>query len=296
MCARLGIRVAYSQAYRAQANGRAERAGRTIISALRKLSAESQNNWVEMLPRVLWAHHATPGEMGMSPFQVLFGRERGEPGVPYSIPRECEGATVFFDRMARVDVQVAKALNDAHAEVQRSKNAKRVKRPPFKVGDWVWVKRPKSSPLTAKLDTWWVGPTEVVKRLEDQSYEVRIKPNRLMEVHASDLKPYEEDRLAGRPIELFHYLPSFENFKTAPDEWNVETILGHRRRDGRSEFLVKWAGCGRNESTWEPIESFVLRYNDEWVVYCRAKGLLKDLTEHLEIGDLEAQVGVIWCV
>ena len=40
MCARLGIRVAYSQAYRPQANGRAEIAGKTIINSLRKLWAE----------------------------------------------------------------------------------------------------------------------------------------------------------------------------------------------------------------------------------------------------------------
>ena len=36
MCARLGIRQAYSQAYRPQANGRAEVAGKTVIGILRK--------------------------------------------------------------------------------------------------------------------------------------------------------------------------------------------------------------------------------------------------------------------
>ena len=40
LCARLGIRQAYSQAYRAQANGRAEVAGKTLIGLLRKLNAE----------------------------------------------------------------------------------------------------------------------------------------------------------------------------------------------------------------------------------------------------------------
>ena len=40
MCNRLGIRQAYSQAYRAQANGHAEVAGRVIKDLLRKLHAE----------------------------------------------------------------------------------------------------------------------------------------------------------------------------------------------------------------------------------------------------------------
>jgi len=41
ICARLGIRQAFSQAYRPQANGRAEVAGRTVINVLRKVQAGS---------------------------------------------------------------------------------------------------------------------------------------------------------------------------------------------------------------------------------------------------------------
>ena len=73
MCARLGIRVAYSQAYRPQANGRAERAGRKILDCLTKISAETAINWVEALPRVLQVYHNTPGESGLSPFEKNLG-------------------------------------------------------------------------------------------------------------------------------------------------------------------------------------------------------------------------------
>ena len=51
MCAGLGVRVAFSQAYHHQANGRAEAAGRQLRVMLRKLNAEEQGiNWVEALP------------------------------------------------------------------------------------------------------------------------------------------------------------------------------------------------------------------------------------------------------
>ena len=72
MCARLGIRQAYSQAYRAQANGRAEVAGKTLIGILRKLQVGGETNWVEALPRVLRMYHDTPGESGLSSYQILF--------------------------------------------------------------------------------------------------------------------------------------------------------------------------------------------------------------------------------
>ena len=80
MCARLGIRQAYSQAHRAQANGRAEVAGKTIYNLLRKLHTAEKLNWVEALPRVLRHHHNIVGECGASPYQALFGRERPEAG------------------------------------------------------------------------------------------------------------------------------------------------------------------------------------------------------------------------
>lgn len=45
MCARLGVRVAYSQAHRAQGNGRAEVAGKQIYNLLRKMHTEDKINW-----------------------------------------------------------------------------------------------------------------------------------------------------------------------------------------------------------------------------------------------------------
>ena len=41
MCAALGVRVAYGQAYHHQANGRAEAAGQQVIRCLRKLIADA---------------------------------------------------------------------------------------------------------------------------------------------------------------------------------------------------------------------------------------------------------------
>ena len=99
MCSRLGIRQAYSQAHRAQANGRAEVAGKTVYNLLRKLHAEQRINWVEALPRVLRYHHNAIGETGLSPYQTLFGRDRPEAGLPYTPPMKCPSAQTFFYRI-----------------------------------------------------------------------------------------------------------------------------------------------------------------------------------------------------
>jgi len=79
-------------------------------------------NWVEALPQVLDRIHDVPGESGLSPYQILFGRERPLAGIPYSPPRECEDACQFFKRMEEIDRQVAEVLNEVHAAQARRVN------------------------------------------------------------------------------------------------------------------------------------------------------------------------------
>ena len=126
MCAKLGVRMAYAQAYRPDSNGRAEIAGKSLIGRLRKLQAEDKISWVEALPRALWAYHNTPGESGLSPFQIVFGRERGEAGTPTPEIRECESAKMFFENMNDTDQKIANIMNEKHEKKQeKSENPKR---------------------------------------------------------------------------------------------------------------------------------------------------------------------------
>ena len=76
ICASLGIRQAYSHAYHHQSNGRAEVAGQQLMEILRKLQEEEQINWVDALPRTLRMIHDRKGITGLSPYEILFGRER----------------------------------------------------------------------------------------------------------------------------------------------------------------------------------------------------------------------------
>ena len=98
MCACMGIRYAYSQAYHHQANGRVERAGQQVMEIRRNFYADERINWVEALPRVVDRIHDVKGESGYSgysPYEILFGRERPLAGQLYAPPGECEDAHAF---------------------------------------------------------------------------------------------------------------------------------------------------------------------------------------------------------
>ena len=276
MCARVGIRHAFSQAYRPQANGRAEIAGKTLKNLMRKVWEEHAINWVEALPRILRMYHDMPGESGHSPFQIMFGRDRHLPGVPLPLAHECEEATQFFDRMKDLDRKVSDLLNAQHATEINRANASRVARAPLKPGDWVWVLRPKAGVAT-KLDSWWVGPVPVQRRTGDASYEVLLKPGTPHAVHMDQLKPF----VTGESVNLYHYAPGYRTEGTTQNEWNVDAILDHRIEHGKLQFLTRWEGFEQGPCTWEPVGNFIHRYSWKLPQYCKEHKLRINLTDYL---------------
>ena len=64
---------------------------------------EAGIEWVEALPRVIRMHHDLVGVAVLSPYQIVFGRERNLAGLPHTPLRECEDADAFFTRMAQID-------------------------------------------------------------------------------------------------------------------------------------------------------------------------------------------------
>ena len=90
---------------------------------------------MESLAVVLDRHHDLPGESGLSPYQILFGRERSLGNLPYSTPRECEDGQAFFARMEEIDVKVARMVNETHDRRADQINADRELPELFDVGD-----------------------------------------------------------------------------------------------------------------------------------------------------------------
>ena len=189
MCSRLGIRTAYSQAHHHQANGRAEVAGRVLQDILRKLLIEEDVNWVAALPRALRIHHDMVDPVtNLSPYEIVFGRERSLAGLPWSPVRWCSEAESFFDAMRDIDEKVAKLLNEEHAKVARRVNANRGPGPVYHIGDWVWYLRPKSVGGT-KLRTYWQGPFKVLSRAGERSYRLRTPQGEEFDAFQDQLKP-----------------------------------------------------------------------------------------------------------
>ena len=239
MCARLGIHHTHSPPYRPRANGRAERAGQQLLSVLKKLHQEEKLNWVQALPRALHLHHNMVGTAGLSPYQIVFGRQHPSTVLPFTPVRLCEDASHFFDRMTEIDSLVSQALKAKHQAESTRNNASLPTRESYAVGDLVWVLKPRSLSSQSKLEARWHGPLQVLARLAQHTYTVTDRHHSQLKVHCDQLKPYF-------PLGEVGELSGLEGWDCALDK-----IIGSRdTEEGETEYLVCW--LGKPTPSWSP--------------------------------------------
>ena len=113
-----------------------------------------------------------PGVSGLSPYEIVYGRQRPLAGLPYEVPRVCEDAVEFFKRMEELDQRVAKHLDDEHRTRCELINAGRKEKLIYPNGSKVWFKQPAS--LSAGLHSVWEGPCEVLRRVGAGSYLISV--------------------------------------------------------------------------------------------------------------------------
>ena len=176
----------------------------------------------------------------MTPYQVLYGRDRPMAGVPYELPPRAEDAVAFFERQRKVDQQIAATLNQLHAKQAAQVNRRRKELSEFQLGDRVWYLRPRDRP-GEKLESYWLGPAVVHDRQGEHSYLVKLDENRFQEVHRDKLKAYHtDDSDLATPVKNFHFKSSRPQPTADIDSWTVEEVVAHRQlANGDLEFQVK---------------------------------------------------------
>ena len=70
----LGIEYHLHCSWRPQSSGKVETANDIIKRHLRKLTQETQDKWIKVLPIALMRARTTPKKKGLSPFECIYGR------------------------------------------------------------------------------------------------------------------------------------------------------------------------------------------------------------------------------
>ena len=270
MCFLMGICHAKSVAYLSRSNGRAEVAGKQLFEKLHKIHITNpRRNWSEEMWPALKAHHDTPTPGGLSPHQILLGRDPLGRGLPLSGDGMAMDTKEFFARQEATTRDIRQQLEKEHAERQKSAPSSTAQK--FRVGDPVWVIRPR--PLGTHRTRKWFTPGEVVRRIREDTYHSKVGHRQFRERHESRLRVQEPD-LRGQHVSLdyaAHEADSDDDY-AQQDDYTVEKILAQRpsaSAPGGLEFKVRWQGYGPSIDTWEPVSSFVPRINTPFIDYIR---------------------------
>ena len=70
----LGIEYHLHRSWRPQYSGKVEKANDIIKRHLHKLTQETQDNWIKVLPIALMRARTAPKKEGLSPFECIYGR------------------------------------------------------------------------------------------------------------------------------------------------------------------------------------------------------------------------------
>ena len=249
----------FTAVYAPWSNGRVERVNREIREVLTMLRLERrlpEDKWPSLLPLVQSVLNNTPTPTlgGQAPIEVATGREPTSPLDVVFLPEEGEVSRLPVSvEKIRTKVEALRGhLYHVHEKVthamltQRRNSPHKGERPvDFDVGDFVLYALPGQKSTKDKTRPLWFGPARVTAALEPLVFTVQdIVTEHSRTLHATYLKRYSDKELVVNE--------SLRQFAAHGGlGYDIEVIMGHRRRGTAWELLIKWAGY--EDSSWEPL-------------------------------------------
>jgi len=221
---------------------------------LRFFVEHRQKDWPEWLAAAEFAvnnkvHMATK----VSPFMENYGKEL-RMGGDIRRKGKVESATVFVEKMKKVQEEAKAALRKTQEEMKRYADRGRKETKVWERGDWVLLstkdlvfkKRP-----SKKLTERYVGPYAIEEVVSSNAVKLRLPSSMRIHpvVNVSRIVHYKEQVKGqkveeGKPVEI-----------EGVEEWEVEKILNKKRIREVVKYLVWWKGFTAEGDTWEREEN-----------------------------------------
>ncbi|MBW0584270.1 hypothetical protein O181_123985 [Austropuccinia psidii MF-1] len=182
-----------------------------------------QDDWHTWLPRAEFAYNdAENSSKKQSPFFIIYGRN---PSFALIHISQDSTAGKVSTKFQSVQQAVKEELESEIRRFKKYADRNRSIPPDFQPGDKVWLasKNIKTTRPTKKLSGRWLGPFEVIKKIESHSYYIKV-PLQWKSVHpvfhVSLLEPVKQSS-----IQNHNHLPPPPILVEEQEEWEVAQVL-----------------------------------------------------------------------
>ena len=253
--ATVGTKLQMSTAYHPQTDGQTEVVNKVITQTLRAFIGPAQTDWDLALPGVEFAYNTAPhSATHMSPFFLNYGHEPSMPtSFLFSTHPNHPAVTDFVKQLQNDAAAARQHLHRQQVKYRNTSNASR-RDQQHHVGEQVLLSNAQlpvpGQGLSRILREVWTGPFRVLQKLGPVNYRLDLPPTMHIHpiFHVSKLRPYTPPTLHF-PTRTSQPVPPI--VIEGEEEYEVEAILGQRRRGQQVQFLVKWAGYPTSDNTWE---------------------------------------------
>ena len=234
--------------YHPECDGLSERFNRTLIAMLRCFASQNSTNWDQLLHQLAFAYNtSTHSTTGVSPYEALYGRL---PKLPIDLVQPAPTQATFYadfdeyvlaqkENFNRV-YELLKASRTVNVDRFKFQHDRHVRGQSYAVGELVWLYDTTVKPgQKKKLKRYWKGPYEVVSKLGEVNYYIRLahsagKRLRKQLVHFNRLK-----RCIFDPVVIASTVVASPASSPADQELNsgLVTTRTNRRRQHGVQYL-----------------------------------------------------------
>ena len=247
----LGVKSKMTTAFHPQADGSTERYNQEIEAYISIYCANNPRTWSMKTAIMEFTHNdRRHADRKKTPFELIMGLS------PIAIPM-----TFFHSKYPEAEERIRNLQKDreeaiAAHELARQRMITRTRNgfKPFKKGQMVWLdsRNLKTGYTSKKIAPKREGPFQIKEVLGPLTYRLELPMRwKIHNVfHATLLMPYTENEEHG---------PNFN--RPPPDlidgeeEYEVETIINHKRHGRGYLYLTKWAGYPDSENSWQTATS-----------------------------------------